>query len=113
MTDYKVGDTVKIGKLVGSIQTMTQSSFYIAWDGAGGSWIQFAHLDLMGATVVPTPIEWHDGDYVRDNEGYILYFDSERDLFVYSGAKGTINRVSVEAWLRKGFVKRVKVVPYE
>ena len=116
MTTYSVGDTVKIGELVTDVLHAYSKGKQIYLRSLG--WFTTEQLDLMGAVIVPKPIEWQDGDVIAQ---YSQSFPSSLvDISYRVGGKWypsqplhsqsdahASERVNKYDW------KRVKVVPYD
>ena len=75
-------------------------------------WVTTEQLELMGAVIVPKPIEWQVGDYVRPlGSGQVFQWNANPGTFAAGGSQHT--RDQVEDGLRRGTFERVKVVPYD
>jgi hypothetical protein len=125
MTDYKVGDAVQIGGLTWYVLDLGKGDWGSHSRGAevllgtenrreiygGGLRATPDELDLMGARVVPKPIQWQDGDVVLETEPEFPALYKRIDSTWYAtGSDGMYDDDDIKRLIANGTAKRVKVV---
>ena len=103
MTTYNVGDTVKIGEWIDIVDdtrpTGSGIEQVVYFDES--PWLYGSQLDSMGAVIVPKPIEWQVGDYVRAlSSGQVFRWNANPGTFAAGGSQHT--RDQIETGLRRG-----------
>jgi hypothetical protein len=111
VTDYKVGQRVKIGEWEGEP--------FVVGHFSTGDVVYFhefiapaATLDLMGATVVPEPIEWQYGDTVQST-GYPGLLRRTHSGWVGLGGTAFYTDDYVTKGVNSGAWQRVAVTPLD